>query len=111
MVFDDSFCNDYVDTSIMSDNELGKSVNLYDYHWISRAKSEWENSFHKPRCSKFDSFDKFPEIFDHSDTGTVYDSTAPSTDKTNSSLHVTQSQASKTISLIKWDLGPQTRKK
>ena len=72
---DDPLPNDNDDISIMFDNELYKSVNFDDDNYRpSRWKCDSEELYNIPRSSKFQSFNKFPELFDLPDTGTVCDS-------------------------------------
>ena len=68
---DDLLCIDNDEPSIMFHNEMCKSVNLDDFHHSPRSKSDSKNINHKPKSSKFQSFNKFPEIFHLPDTATA----------------------------------------
>ena len=49
----------------MFDNESVKSVYLKDeVHQPSQSKSDSQNLDYKQRCSNFQSFNKFPDVFD-----------------------------------------------
>ena len=110
-IFDiDLLCNDFDKTSIMSDKELYKSVNLYDgNHQPSLSKTDSGKIYQRSRSSKIQSLHKFPQLIDLPDTGTVYGSPTSFADKSKYFLHFNQSQTSKNTA-TKYDLRPQPRK-
>ena len=69
-----------------------------------------ESFYQKPRTSKFQSFNKFSEKIDFSDTGTVYDFPLSFTEQSKSSEHFNQSQSSIRITRTNYHLRPQPRK-
>ena len=73
-LFDDNpFCKNIDYQSIMFDNEVDKCVKWDDHQYhTSRSKSDSEIFHYKPRSSKNQSFNKFPELFDLPDTDIVH---------------------------------------
>ena len=105
---DDLLCNDYDNTSIMFDKEEQKRVNSDDdNHHPARSKNDSERPYHKPRSSKFQSFNKFPEIFDLSGPCAVFVSPMSFADKSDSSLYFVQTHASNRNNRNLYDLGQQ----
>ena len=96
----------------LRNKNLYKSAKVKDnnYHH-SRSKSQSEKLYQKPRSSKIQSFNNFPEIIDRPDTDTLHDSPTSFTNQSNSSVHFKQSQISNRNTRTKYDLRPLPWKK
>ena len=94
----------------MFGNELNKSAKLKDirYH-ISRSKSDSDKLHYKPLSSKFQSLNKFLEIFHLPETDTVQYCPTSFAEQSNSSLHLNQSQTFNRKTRINYDLRPPPR--
>ena len=84
--------------------ELYKPVSsVHDNHHPSRSNYDSESLYLNPRSSNFQSFNKFTELFDLPDFGTVFESPMSFTDNSNP-LHFNLSQASNGNTRTKYDL-------
>ena len=114
----DPFCSNDDDTSIINESEFYKTVILDEiFHHASRPKPDSENLHYIPKPSKFQSFSKFPEIFDlpdkdadaDADRHTVFGSSTSFANQSKSTLHFNHSHTSNRTAPIKNDL-PQSKK-
>ena len=105
---DDTLIIDIDDTSTMFDKELYNTVNLDDSLIIS-FKLTLE-IYTKNQSSKVQFFNKYFELFDLPDTGTIHDSMKSLNDKSFSSPDFKQSQAPNRITRTKNELRLQQRK-
>ena len=103
VLFDDeSLCNDYVQTSIIFDKELHKSVSLdEDNHHLFRSILVFGNLYHEASSSKFQPFCNPPEIVHLRENGTIFDSPSSFADKSNPSPLFNYSEASNRITRTK----------
>ena len=82
---DDPFCKNNGDQLFMFDNELSNSVTLDDnYHHTSRTKFDSETLHYKAILSKFQSLNKFSELFDLPETDIFHDPRKSFANQTNS---------------------------
>ena len=79
----------------MFDKVIYKSAKQDEvFYHISRPKSDCESLHYKPRSSKFQSFNKFTELFELPDTDTVKDIATSLANQPNSFPFFNQSQTS-----------------